>query len=75
MSNLLKSLYLGAGLMVAEGVANATSVLPTEATDAMATVTSAVGEMVTYLWSIGIAITIGFVGYKLFKKGTNKGTS
>lgn len=58
--------------LVAASGANAS--VPQEAQDALKSVGDFASTVVSWMWGVGTAITVGFVGLKLVKKGANKAT-
>ncbi|WP_220635693.1 major coat protein [Georgfuchsia toluolica] len=54
--------------------ANATSTLPQAAQDFQTAFTAQATEVIAWMWTIGMICFGGIVLFKLFKKGTNKGT-
>ena len=53
-------------------VASANAALPAEAQTALDSVQTLVTDILGAVWPIATALTVGFVGIKLFKKGANK---
>lgn len=66
---IAKAVAVGS-LVVAAGSANAA--LPEAAAAAMAGISTFVDDIMVAAWGIAAAVTLGFVGIKLFKKGANK---
>lgn len=63
---------LGGSLMVSAAFAHAE--LPPEATAAFLQVKTDAGSMISEAWPLLVAVTVGFVLMKLFKRGVNKAT-
>lgn len=61
---------IGITVLVAASAANAA--LPAEAQTAIDSVSAFVTDILAAVWPIATALTVGFVGIKLFKKGANK---
>ncbi|CAH8189071.1 conserved exported hypothetical protein [Vibrio aestuarianus] len=61
---------IGVTALVAASAANAA--LPAEAQTAIDAVSAFVTDILAAVWPIATALTVGFVGIKLFKKGANK---
>lgn len=55
------------------GLASAAqAAVPTEVTTAFASISELANGVLALVWPISIAITVGYVGIKHFKKGSNK---
>lgn len=67
-----KNVVAGSVAMLVAGSASAA--LPTDAQTAIDSVATFVTDILAAVWPIATALTIGFVGIKLFKKGANKAT-
>lgn len=63
---------LAIALLVTAGTASAA--LPADAQTAIDSVATFVTDILAAVWPIATALTVGFVGIKLFKKGANKAT-
>ena len=63
---------LAAVLVLTAGTASAA--LPADAQTAIESVSTFVTDILAAIWPIATALTVGFVGIKLFKKGANKAT-
>lgn len=63
---------LAISLLTTAGVASAA--LPADAQSAIDAVSTFVTDILAAVWPIATALTVGFVGIKLFKKGANKAT-
>lgn len=63
---------LAAVLVLTAGSASAA--LPADAQTAIESVSTFVTDILAAIWPIATALTVGFVGIKLFKKGANKAT-
>ncbi|EKZ9176953.1 hypothetical protein RFA54_000384 [Vibrio vulnificus] len=70
-SNKVRAL-VAASLMLAVGAANAA--IPAEAQGALDSIGEFSSAVTAWMWSIGTAITVAFVGLKLVRKGANKAT-
>ncbi|MGL0924884.1 major coat protein [Vibrio vulnificus] len=70
-SNKARAL-VAVSLILAAGAANAA--IPTEAQGALDSIGEFSSAVTTWMWSIGTAITVAFVGLKLVRKGANKAT-
>lgn len=68
-NQVLKYVATGAAVLAATA---AHAALPTEATAAFTTLSSAVTEILAAIWPIVAAVTGGFVLISLFKKGASK---
>lgn len=53
-------------------IGQAHAALPTEVTSAFTTISDTVTGILALVWPIATALTVGFVGLKLFKKGASK---
>lgn len=53
-------------------IGQAHAALPTEVTGAFTSISDTVTGILALVWPIATALTVGFVGLKLFKKGANK---
>jgi hypothetical protein len=60
---------LAAGSMIAS---SAMAAVPTEVTTAFTSISDTAAGILALVWPIATAVTVGFVGLKLFKKGANK---
>ncbi|WP_089138190.1 major coat protein [Vibrio rumoiensis] len=58
--------------VAALGSVGAHAELPAGAATAMAEVQTMVTDILAAVWPIVTALTVGFIGIKLFKKGANK---
>ncbi|WP_105902101.1 major coat protein [Vibrio gangliei] len=58
--------------VAALGSVGAHAELPAGAASAMTEITTLVDDIIAAVWPIVTALTVGFVGIKLFKKGANK---
>ncbi len=63
---------LALGLLVTAGMASAA--IPAEAQAALDGVTELSNTVIAWVWGLGTALTVAFVGLKLVKKGANKAT-
>lgn len=63
---------LALGLLVTAGMASAA--VPAAAQAALDSVKELSDTVVAWVWGLGTAITVAFVGLKLVKKGANKAT-
>lgn len=63
---------LAMGLLVTAGVASAA--IPAEAQAALDSVKELTDSVVTWVWALGTAVTVAFVGLKVVRKGANKAT-
>lgn len=63
---------LAVTLLATAGVASAA--LPADAQTAIDAVGTFVTDILSAVWPIATALTVGFVGIKLFKKGASKAT-
>lgn len=68
-SNKISAL-IGATLLVAASAANAA--IPAEAQAALDGVQELATTVTGWMWTVGTAITVAFVGLKLVRKGANK---
>lgn len=60
------------GLMMVAGMASAA--MPAEVTAAFTSISETATGITALVWPIAVALTVSFVGLKLFKKGANKAT-
>jgi hypothetical protein len=60
---------LAAGSMIAS---SAMAAVPAEVTTAFSSISDTATGILGLVWPIATAVTVGFVGLKLFKKGANK---
>jgi len=63
---------LALGLLVTAGMASAA--IPAEAQAALDSVDELGTTVLGWVWKLGTALTVGFVGLKLVRKGANKAT-
>jgi len=66
------ALLAGVGAVLLSPLALAA--IPAEATAALDTLVTDAGAFVADFWPLLIAVVLGFVFFKLFRKGTNKAT-
>lgn len=71
MSKLQQKLLAGAGI-VAASIGSAMAAVPAEVTTAFTSISDTATGILGLVWPIATAVTVGFVGLKLFKKGANK---
>lgn len=72
LKSIQSKIALGVSLALTAGVASAA--LPADAQAAIDSVATFVTDILAAVWPIATALTVGFVGIKLFKKGANKAT-
>lgn len=58
--------------VAALGSVGAHAELPAGAAAAMTSISTLVDDTLAAVWPIATALTVGFIGIKLFKKGANK---
>lgn len=74
---MLKKMFAGvSGFVVGllAGLTPAYAAVPTEATAAITGLATDGAALVAAFWPVAIAIVVGFIFFKLFKKGASKAT-
>lgn len=72
MKNFIKKGLTLFGLGGVSTLASAQATLPTAATDAITEIGDLADLLITAFWPVVGAVTVGFVLFKLFKRGSNK---
>lgn len=68
-----RRIKIGAAIAtLAAASGSAMAALPTEVTTAFTNISETATGILALVWPIATALTVGFVGLKLFKKGANK---
>ena len=71
MSKLQQKFAAGVAIVVGS-VGSAMAAVPAEVTTAFTSISDTATGILGLVWPIATAVTVGFVGLKLFKKGANK---
>lgn len=70
--NVVKRILSGVALAFGMVVGSAQAALNTEASTALTTITGTVTDMETGVWPIVAAATVALIGFKLFKRFSNR---